>query len=82
VWLRWIHMTWKYTLGRRDSAWHSVWQQPMRQWQHWQGRNKDVGMNYTQTISFLPLNYMMISQINRFTVVGLSGQTGVACHKT
>jgi hypothetical protein len=68
-------------LGRRDSAWHSMWQQTMRQLQQWQGRNKDVGMNYTQTISFLPLNYMMTSQINRFTVVGLSGQTGVACHK-
>ena len=29
------HMTWK---DRQHTAQHSTWQQPMRQWQNWQGR--------------------------------------------
>jgi hypothetical protein len=38
LWPDRIHMTWKYTWGRTDSAQHITWQQPMRQWQKWRRR--------------------------------------------
>jgi len=37
---------------------------------------KDMATNYTRTVYFLPLNYLMTWQRNRFTVVALSDQTG------
>jgi hypothetical protein len=54
VQLEWTHMTWKYTWGRIDSEQHRTCEQPMRQWQNWQRRQKEVGMNYTWTIFFFP----------------------------
>jgi len=56
LWLNWIHMTQKYTWGRTDNTWHSMWQ-----WQNWWGRQKDVATNYTWTI-FLTLNYLWLGE--------------------
>jgi len=36
----------------------------------------------TRTVTFLTLNYLMMWQRNRVTVVGLSGRTGEASHRT
>ena len=80
LWLNWIHI-WKSILGEGQTAHGTASDHKPREWQNWQGRQKDVATNYTWTISFLLLNNLTAWRRNRFTLVGLSGWKGEACCK-